>query len=180
MLLQPPAQAPVAALDRVAGHPPKRHAHGDGPLEHRLAQLRLGLEGDLVGDACRPAARRVLSPGRGQVQVAVDQGDPTGCGVGQEDRDLAVLLLADRPGVLALNPAERSPFLHNARLVQHQHRVRVPQVLGHVVAQVIADPVGVPPRATEQPLHPVWVCSPASSASHQLFLRSTWLSSPCR
>jgi hypothetical protein len=30
-----------------------------------------------------------------------------------------------------------------------------PPVLGHVVAQVIPDPVGVPPRAVEQPLHPV-------------------------
>jgi hypothetical protein len=53
-------------------------------------------------------------------------------------------------------PAERSPFLHNARLVQHQHRIGIPQVLHDVVAQVIPDPVGVPPRAVEQPLHPVW------------------------
>jgi hypothetical protein len=173
MLLQPHPQAPVAAIDRVAGHPSKWHARGDGPFEHRLAQLRLGLEGHLVGDACRPAARRVLGPGRGEVQVAVDQGDPSGCRVGQEHRDLAVLVLADRPGVLALDPGRTVALLHKARLVQHQHRLGVPQVLDHVVAQVIPDPVGVPPRAAEQPLHPVWVCSPACSASHQLFLRST-------
>jgi hypothetical protein len=52
-------------------------------------------------------------------------------------------------------PAERSPFLHNAGLVQHQHRLRVPQVLDHVLPEVVADPVGVPPRAIQQPLHPI-------------------------
>jgi hypothetical protein len=53
-------------------------------------------------------------------------------------------------------PAERLPFLHKARLVQHQHRLGVPQVLDHVLAQVIADLIGVPPRAIQQPLHPLW------------------------
>jgi hypothetical protein len=52
-------------------------------------------------------------------------------------------------------PAERSPFPHPARLVQHQHRRWVAQLRNDVVAQVIADPVGVPPGAVEQPLPPV-------------------------
>jgi hypothetical protein len=155
VLLQPHAQATVAAVDRVAGHPPTWHAGGQGPFEHRLAQLRLGLEAHVVGDARRPAARPVVGPRFGQVQVPVDQRDPTGCRVGQEDRNLAVLLLAGGAGVLALDPGRAVALLHKARLVQHQHRVGIPQLLNDVVAQVVADAVGVPPGAVEQPLHPV-------------------------
>jgi hypothetical protein len=81
---------------------------------------------------------------------------PTGGRIGQEDRDLTVLLFADGAGVLALDPGRAVALLHNARLVQHQHRIKITQLLDHVVAQVIPDPVGVPPRAIQQPLHPVW------------------------
>jgi hypothetical protein len=145
MLLQPHPQATVAAIDGVAGHPPKRHPRGQGPFEHGLAQLRLGLEGHLIGDTRHPAARRVVGPGLGQVQVPVDQRHPTGCRIGQEDRDLAVLLLAGRAGVLALDPGRAVALLHKARLVQRQHRIGITQVLDHVVPQVVADAVGVPP-----------------------------------
>jgi hypothetical protein len=64
-------------------------------------------------------------------------------------------VLAGGAGVLALDPGRAAALLHQARLVQHQHRVGIPQLLHDIVAQVIAHPVGVPPGAVEQPLHPV-------------------------
>src|SRR5215211_4736077 len=48
-------------------------------------------------------------------------------------------------------PAERSPFLPKARLIQHQHRIGITQLLHDIVA----DAAGVPPRAIQQPLHPI-------------------------
>jgi hypothetical protein len=52
-------------------------------------------------------------------------------------------------------PAERVPFSGEPGLVQHQHRVRVAQVLDHVGPHVVAHAVGVPPCSIEQPLHAV-------------------------
>jgi hypothetical protein len=46
-------------------------------------------------------------------------------------------------------------LLDVAGLVDHQHGLRVGQVLHDVVAQVIAYRVGVPHRAGQQMLHPV-------------------------
>jgi len=155
MLLQPHPQAAVAAIDGVAGHPAKRHPGGQGPLHHGLAQLRLGLEAHLIGDTGRPAARPVVGPGFGQVQVPVDQRHPTGGRIRQEDRDLAVLLFAGGAGVLALDPGRAVTLLHKARLIQHQHRIGSTQLLHDIVAQVVAHPVGVPPGAIQQPLHPI-------------------------
>jgi hypothetical protein len=155
VLFQPHAQAAVAAVDGVAGHPSERHPGGQGALEHRLAQLRLGLEAHVLADPGRSAPGSVVGPAGRQVQVPVDERDAVWGGVGQEHRDLAVLLLAGRAGVLALHPGRAVTLLDEAGLIHHQHRVRVAQVLDDIVAQVVADPVGVPPGAVEQPLHAV-------------------------
>jgi len=45
--------------------------------------------------------------------------------------------------------------LRNTGLVDHQHRTRITQVINHVVTQIVTDPVGIPVRGREQPLHPV-------------------------
>ena len=55
-------------------------------------------------------------------------------------------------GVLALHPHGGGALLEIPRLVHHQHRAGVTQVLDQVGAQVIADAVLVPHRAGQQVL----------------------------
>jgi hypothetical protein len=47
------------------------------------------------------------------------------------------------------------PFLRSPRLVDHQHRVRVAQVLDQHGAHVVAHGVGVPHCPGQQVLHPI-------------------------
>jgi hypothetical protein len=75
--------------------------------------------------------------------------------VGQIHRDLGVLNPTRGPGVLPLSPDRGSALLDITGLIDHQHPVRITQVVHHVIAQVIADPVGVPHRATQQVLHAI-------------------------
>jgi hypothetical protein len=77
-------------------------------------------------------------------------------GVGQIHRDLRVLNPPGGPGVLALGPDGAAALLHITGLIDHQHRARVTEVLHHIIAQVIAHPVGVPDRPLQQVLHPIW------------------------
>ncbi len=60
--------------------------------------------------------------------------------------------LADIVGESLKIIRSRSPALLKRR---GQHRLRIAQVLHHVVAQVITDPVRVPVRRRQQPLHPI-------------------------
>ena len=82
---------------------------------------------------------------------------PAAAGVHQVDRDLGVLDPPGGAGVLALDPDRCGALLEVAGLVHHQHRLRIAQVLDHVVAEVIAHLVLVPHRPGQQMLHPVRV-----------------------
>jgi hypothetical protein len=82
---------------------------------------------------------------------------PAAAGVHQGDGDLGVLDPPGGAGVLALHPNRCRPLLEVAGLVHHQHRLRVAQVLDHVVAAVIAHLVVIPHRPGQQVLHPVRV-----------------------
>src|SRR4029453_15605346 len=102
--LQPGPQGRVAAVGLVRGHPRGWDAGVQGTLQHDLGELRLGPKPNPLGDLGGPAARRILGPALGQVQLPVDHRPPLGAGVGQEDAELAVVDLAGRAGVLALHP----------------------------------------------------------------------------
>src|SRR4051794_41570398 len=81
-------------------------------------------------------------------------------GVAKEDADLAVLDAPRRAGVLAVDPGRLGALLEKASLIQHQDRVVVTQVLDHIgaqiIAQIIAQRIGVPVNAREELLHAVW------------------------
>lgn len=64
----------------------------------------------------------------------------------------------------------RSP-VSSTGLVHHEHGLVVGQVVDHVGLQVVADRVGVPPRAGEQEPQACGVASAACSAIVQQFLR---------
>ena len=124
------------------------------PVDHRPGQCRLGRKDGIVRDAGGGASLRVAGPGSGQVEVPVDERVPGWGGVGQVDRDLAVLNPPGCAGVLALHPHRAGALLHVAGLIDHQDRARVPEVPGDVSAQVIPHTVGVPDCLRQQPLHP--------------------------
>ena len=79
----------------------------------------------MSGDAGGLAAGRVIGPGPGQIQLAVDQRMPGwGC-VAEVDSDLGVLDPPGRAGVLPLHPRRGGAFLQVTGLIGHQHRIRV-------------------------------------------------------
>jgi hypothetical protein len=80
---------------------------------------------------------------------------PGPSGVGQIHRNLGILDPTRGPGVLALRSDRGGALLDIAGLINHQHRARITEVFYDVVAQVIANPIGVPHRATEQVLHAI-------------------------
>jgi hypothetical protein len=153
--LQLGSQSGVGAVDLIAGHPGGRDPGVQRPAEHPGRQGRLGRKPDLGGDAGRLAAVGFVDPAPGDVQVPVDQGVPGIGGVSQVDRDLGVLDPASGAGVLALHPNRPGALLEIPRLVDHQHGLRVAQVLDHPGAEVVADAVVVPHRPGQQVLHPV-------------------------
>jgi hypothetical protein len=77
----------------------------------------------------RRQAGRIVGPGLGQVERAVDEGMAVPRHVGREDADLAIGDLARRAGVLSPNATGGLALLEKAGLVDHQHRIRVGQRL---------------------------------------------------
>src|SRR3954469_24668469 len=77
-------------------------------------------------------------------------------GVAKENADLAVLDAPRRAGVLAVDAGRLGALLEKARLIQHQDRVVITQVLDHIGPQIIAERIGVPVNAREELLHAVW------------------------
>ena len=155
LLLQPGAQRPVIPIGLVGGHPGERHPRADGPLDHQPGQLRLGRERRVSRNPGRLAAARVTGPGLRQVQRPVNQRVPARGSIAKVDRDLGVLDPARGAGVLPLHPRRGGAFLHVPRLINHQHRAGITQLLHDVTAHVVADPAGVPPGPGQQVLHPV-------------------------
>ena len=56
------------------------------------------------------------------------------------------------PGLMTLI---NDTLLQEAGLVHHQHPAFIPQMLHHVVLQVITYEIGIPPVGRQQSLHPV-------------------------
>jgi hypothetical protein len=76
VLLHEGAQAGVAAVDLIGGHPSGRHLRVHSPRQQLLGELRLGLESDPLGHVRLGTARRVGGPFLGQIQLPVYQRPP--------------------------------------------------------------------------------------------------------
>nr|WP_240468054.1 hypothetical protein [Streptomyces dangxiongensis] len=94
---------------------------GHRALQHGEAHLRLGGEGDLVGDSGRPAPLTIAGPGLRQVQTPVVEGVATRGGIGEHHHDLAVADVTGRPAVLVADPNGLVTLLDHLGVVQHQH-----------------------------------------------------------
>jgi site-specific DNA recombinase len=155
LAFQPGLQELGLPVGLVRGDPGERHPGRDCPADHRLRLPRLGRELHVVRDACRPAPLPVPGPGLRQVQLPVDQRVPEPGGIRQEHPDLAVLRPPRGPGILPLDSRRPGALLQEPSVIGDQHPVRLAQLLHHEGADVIADPVHIPVRAAQQPLHPV-------------------------
>ena len=98
------------------------------------------------------AAAGVGRPVLGQVQPAVQRRVAAGGGVGEEDAELAVVLLAQPAAPLPGHPARLAPRLGEAAGVEDQDRLRVGQHLADVAAEFGHDGLVVPPAGADEVL----------------------------
>jgi hypothetical protein len=156
--LQFGAQGGIGAIDFIAGSPPCWHPGIERASDHGPGQLRFGGELDVFGYSGSGAPGRVAGPGFREVQLPVDHRVPSLPRIGQIHCDLGVLHPTRGTGVLALHPDRRGALLDIPGFINHQHRVRITQVLGDVVTQIIAHSIGIPHRAAQQVLHAIRRC----------------------
>jgi hypothetical protein len=154
-LLQPSPELLVPAIGLIRGRPCRRNAAIERAGEHLPGKLGLGGELHVVGHCCLAAAVPVSDPRLRQVQLAVDQRTSLAGGIRAEHAQLAVLDPARGTRVLPLHPGRLGALLQKPGLIHHQHAIRFAKVTGHVGAHIITDPVRIPGRRVQQPLHPV-------------------------
>ena len=68
---------------------------------------------------------------------------------------MAVLDPPGRAAILSRHPCRLRAFLEEARLVDHEHRLRIAQMRHHVLLQIVAHGVHVPACGIEQALHAI-------------------------
>jgi hypothetical protein len=76
-------------------------------------------------------------------------------GIAQKHADLTVVHRARRPAVLASDASRVAALFQKAGFVEHQDRLRIPQMLQNIAAQLIADGLGVPQRPAQQVLEAI-------------------------
>jgi hypothetical protein len=100
-LLQPAAQFVSPAIDGIARHPGRFDAMGKGTLEHLPGQRRLlNRLVPLLWYLCFFAPLWVLLPVSMPIEFPVEQNRARPIGIGQENSDLTIGNLADRPAIL--------------------------------------------------------------------------------
>ena len=128
----------LAAVALVEGHPVEVQAVADGAVVELQGDLPLGPVHHVVGDAGLAAAGAVVGPGLRQVQFAVEQAVEAVAGVGEVDRDDAVLLLADGAAPLPLHAGGLVPLLDVAGLVEDPDRVGPGVLVADDLLEVVA------------------------------------------
>src|SRR5438046_628075 len=104
--------------------------------------------------------------------------------VGGENADLAVRNLACRTGVLPRHAARRLALLEKAGLIDHENRIVICQMLDDIVADNIAQGIGIPIPATQDSLLPPWPRIASRLRAHPaglalLIAEQTFKKQPC-
>ena len=146
---QPHGKGPI---DRVGGHPLKRHAGRERSLDHRGGDLRLGDKADRIGHVSRGKALGLRRPVLRQIQLTVDEGAALVGDIGGKHADLATGDLARRSGVLPAHATRVLTLLEKAGLVDHQHRSGRGQRLQRILAHHVPQGIRVPVAAAEHRL----------------------------
>src|SRR5438270_1461828 len=143
-------QLGLAAVPLVERQPVEAQAVGYGVVIKLQGDLPLGPVHHVVGDAGLAAPVAVVGPGLRQVEFAVEQAVESVPGVGQVDRDDAVLLLADGAAPLPLDAGGLVPLLDVAGLVEDPDGMRPGVVVADDPLEVVAQPVLVPVVLAEE------------------------------
>ena len=134
----------VVADDPFVGH------IRPAPVQQVVRDLPGLAVGHVRGDVALLAPHGIVDPVLGQVEVAVEEGVPLGRGVGQEDAELTVLLLAQPAAPLAGHPATVGALFGEGAGVEHEHAVRSRQLLTDVPPQFGHDLLVVPNAAADE------------------------------
>jgi hypothetical protein len=121
-------------------------------LPHLFGQGWLGRKASVGWDPGLLTTGAVGGPLLRQIELAVQQGMAVPARITQKDPDLAVLDLAGRAAIWPGHAGRVLPCFQKSRLVDDQHAVRVPQMLDHIAAQLIAHGLGLPQGAAQQVL----------------------------
>ncbi|QYC41908.1 hypothetical protein Nocox_21520 [Nonomuraea coxensis DSM 45129] len=125
-------------------------------FDHPPGKLGLGREHHARADTGAGEPGGLVEPGRGQVQLSVDQHSlPARDGVGREHPDLTVGDLPRGAGVLPLHPGRAATLLLKPGVVDYQDPVSAAEPLGHLRPQRVPDLISIPAGMAEQPLHPI-------------------------
>src|SRR3984893_18803925 len=131
--LEHDAQTLVAAVDRVAQDPRTGNARLQRRLDHCGADLRLGGEPHIVGNARPRPTLGSLGPIFRQIQTRIDQGVSFRTRIAEKNADLTVLDPSGRAAVLTRNPDRMAALLHKPRLVQDQDAAWIAKPLDHKI-----------------------------------------------
>jgi hypothetical protein len=115
-----------------------------GTLQHLLRQLRLGRKEALRGNACTLAARCVVGPFLGEIELTIEHDMALGTRIGQKHSNLAIFNAPCCPAILACHPRRMPAFFEKSCLIDDQHGLGSPQMLDHIRAQIVPERIGIP------------------------------------
>src|ERR1035441_8212889 len=98
----------------------------ESPFQHLFTQHRLGRKIELFGDAGGTAARTILYPIMGKIQLTVQQNRTPFAGITKEHSYLTVLDPSRSSAVLPLDPRRMDALLQESSLVQNQYCIWIP------------------------------------------------------
>ena len=155
LILQPPTQPQIVAVSRVPSHPTKGYTSQHRTAQHDKSEPALGSKEHAIRHSGVSTTLPSPSPRRWQVQLPINKNRAPLAAISQKHPDLAVLHLSRRLAVLPLHSHRPFALLQKPQLIHHQHRLLIPQMLHHVLPQVIPNSVLIPAVPGQQPLHPV-------------------------
>jgi hypothetical protein len=113
----------LVAVVGVRGHCGERDALGTRPVKQVDGDRGLGLEVDVRGNMDLGAPLGITGPVLGKLAARGQRPGDRALGVGQVDRDLAVIHLAQRSRVVTCHPDRRCPLLGEAHSVDDAHPI---------------------------------------------------------
>src|ERR1700716_1105437 len=159
-------------VDRIGSNPLEWHSRDYGACDHCRRKLWFGRKAGVRRHVCGFQTVWIVGPFLRKIQRAIEKRMAMTRNISSEDADLAVRNLACRTGVLPSHAARRLALLEKAGLVDHEHRVVIRQMLDDIVADNIAQGIGIPIPATKDRLLPPWTRIASRLRAHPTGLAS--------
>ena len=141
-------------VDRIASNPLEWYGRGYGACNHSRRKLWFGRKAGIGRHVGGFQTIRMVGPFLRKIQRAIDERMTVARNVGSEDSDLAVRDLARGTRVLPPHSARGLALLEKAGLVDHQDRIVIRQMLDDIIADDIAQSIGITIPPTQDRLLP--------------------------